>query len=216
MLYRIINAGAVEFSDDWDEECRSAAEIAEHPNVNLYRSNERGVWRAKQSHLYLAPRVHNQNALGTYPSTGSDQVDPRNDGFYTHFSPFYQFGNPLLNNEWEIVEHGWTSTSVVTKYSPYGFELENKDALSRYSSAQYGYNFMFPTAVSANAKYSQIGYDGFEDYDFQGFDPRHFSFRDRSNGSIVDTKSHTGRFSLRIEKGEKVTRRINIEGNTCD
>ncbi len=226
LLNKIINSGAVHFSDNWEEQCDRIEGEDGTITTNPYVTNQKGVWRADKSYLYLAPRLHNNHAQGNHNDNPSDkhQVDPRNDGFYTHFSPFYKFGDhdgdegqpSATPEQWFIDLTNWTYTSEVTEYNPYGFEIENKDALGRYSSAQYGYNNKFPTAVSANARYSQIGFDGFEDYNFQNFDPRHFNFRDLPVGNVVDTKSHTGRSSLKLEKGEKVTRRIRMEGGVCD
>ena len=187
---RIINAGAVEFSDDWALQCECGIDNV-NGVYNKYRYNTKGVWRALRSHLFLTGR---QNTT---------DPDPRNEGFYTSFSPFYQ----IDNGEWTIHNAGWTFTSLVTKFSPYGFELENKDALNRYSAAQYGYNFTFPLAVGANTPYSQIGFDGFEDYFFDGCTQNvHFGFRDVVNPlvSITDQESHTGKYSIVVTAGSSI------------
>jgi hypothetical protein len=195
-LQKIVNAGAVEFSEDWDLQCECGIDNVSDV-YNPYRMNTKGVWRAKKSHLYLTGRHHN---------TGNP--DPRNDGFYNTFSPFYSFNG----GGWQINSDNtdWTYTSEVSAFSPYGFELENEDALLRPSSAQYGYNFMFPMAVSANSKYSQMGYDGFEDYSFDGCKTNeHFGFRGSVNGDegeLINTESHTGIHSLKVKRGSRITR----------
>ncbi len=197
---KIVNAGAVEFSENWGLQCECGIDntlIAFNP----YRFNTKGVWRAKRSHLYLTGRHHN-----------AGNVDPRNDGFYNTFSPFYK---RTSGDNWTIVNTNWTFTSQVSQYSPYGFELENEDALHRFSAAQYGYNFMFPLAVGANTRYSHIGYDGFEDYNFNGCtENEHFGFRDpvaASSGQIVNTHSHTGKHSLKVGAGAVVSKVYHID-----
>jgi len=202
---RVINSGAVEFKDDWGVECVPGDD---NPTVNEYVKNRKGVWRAVKSWLYLTSRLHNKGVQGANDALSTesdDKVDPRNDGFYSTFSPFYK----IINGVWDIDETDWTYTSEVTEYSPYGFELENKDALGRYSSAQYGYNFMFPMAVSANARYNEIGFDGFEDYGFEGSDDAHFNFKN-AGGEAIKTKSHTGKYSLKVLGGASITKIYHI------
>ncbi len=192
--YRIVNAGAVEFSDDWNLQCECGIDVSEVHNP--YRFNERGTWRAEKSHLFLTGREHSDV-----------RPDPRNDGFYNKFSPFYQRNEA---GEWFIEDEDWTFTSEVTQFNPYGFEIENQDALGRFSAAQYGYNFRFPLAVGANTRYDEMGFDGFEDYNFQGCpENEHFGFRDPVNaglGEVDNTESHTGRSSLKVAAGGKITK----------
>lgn len=201
--YKIVNAGAVEFSENWDLDCECGIDNT-NEDYNPYVMNTKGIWRASRSYLYLTGRHHNTSS-----------PDPRNDGFYNEFNPFYFVD---AGGNWHKNTTNWTFTSEVTNFSSYGFELENKDALNRYSSAQYGYSFMFPMAVSANARYSQMGFDGFEDYSFLGCDENeHFGFRDAviNNQGVIDgTKSHTGKYSLRVNAGAEATRTYHIDCST--
>lgn len=206
---KIINAGAVNFSDEWPG-CKTSEEIAINPNVNPYAMNWKGIWRAQASYLYLSGRDQNVDELGwqddhaTNNSATEDRVDPRNDGFYTRFKPFYVCDG----GNWSIDKTNWTTTSQVTQFSPYGFELENVDALGRYSSAQYGYNNMFPMAVSANSKYGQMGFDGFEDYSFPETNTGHFNFyneiQNNTEAEVVNTKSHTGKHSIKVSSRSRL------------
>lgn len=187
--FLIVNAGAVEFNDNWDLLCECGVENTANP-ANPWRANKKGVWRALRSHLYLTGRHHN-----------AGHVNPRYDGFYNDFSPFYYIDGA---GNWHINYAGWTFTSEISKFSQFGFEVENKDALNRYSAAQYGYSFTFPMAVAANARYAEMGYDGFEDYSFGGCATNeHFGFRDVIVPSdISDEESHTGKHSLRVAGGQ--------------
>ena len=81
--------------------------------------------------------------------------------------------------------------------------MENKDALGRYSAATYGYNQTFPTAVAANSKYKEIGFDNFEDYDFSKCADNHFKFRNYTS-NIDETQAHTGRKSIKVSSGTPV------------
>ena len=107
----------------------------------------------------------------------------------------------------------WTAASEVAKYNPYGQEVENRDALNRYSSAQYGYNYRFPLAVSSNSEYREMGYDGFEDYNIElSKKPAHFNFMEileayKNNNAVVlsTTQAHSGRKSIRVQPKAKAT-----------
>ena len=120
--------------------------------------------------------------------------------------------------EWEKNNDtgGWQFASQVTVYSPHGFELENKDALNRYSAAVYGYNNTLPIQVTSNSKYSQTAFDGFEDYDFRVCKDEHFGLKEEilTHTSDADVKqtdsqyqkySHTGRRSVRVKPGKSLT-----------
>ena len=108
-------------------------------------------------------------------------------------------------------EQKWTFASEVTEYSPYGAELENRDALtsSRFSSAQHGYNYTLPTAVASNSRYKHMGADNFEDYNFRNSIDGHFNFKttvdeDGPEGAkISSARSHTGKNSLVLRQGDE-------------
>ncbi len=186
-IWRIINAGAVDYSDDWAAGCECGIQPGvEGINPNPFCQNEKGVWRTKSSRTYLTGRNRYANAT------------PRVEGFFSTFQPMYK----LQGGNWVKDFNGWTFVSEVTSYSPYGFELENMDALRRFSAAQYGYNNVFPIAVGANTKYKELGYDGFEDRSYEACPySSHFSFE----GEIVDTKSHSGKHSMKVAPASSVT-----------
>lgn len=199
--HKVINANAVEYKDNWDLQCDCNID-PQNTVYNPYLYNKKGVWRTVKSHLYLTGRIN------------SGDPHPRQEGFYVRFSPFYK----RSGNNWVIDNTNWTHTSEVTQFSPHGFELENKDALNRYSGAQYGYNNKLPMAVGANGKYAEIGYDGFEDY--KGFNScgkdEHFGFRKNVDANqqgntishITEDRSHTGRYSVKVPAGKKVATKV--------
>ena len=162
--------------------------------TNPYLWNIKGNWKAEKSYAYLAGR-------NSTPAANAN--DPRNEGFFNSFSPFYQ----LVNGLWTANTTNWTYASSVTKVSPYGAELENKDALERYSAAQYGYGYKLPMAVASNSKYQQMGFEGFEEVK-TGKSDKHFGFNTVST-DFVSTESHTGKSSLKVQNGVKsLTRKL--------
>ena len=207
---RIINASAVEYKDFWlpQNEYRLARFYVEDGMIdnaeqyaNPYLYNVKAEWRALKSYAYLTGRNFNTDL----EATGSS---PRREGFLNEFNPFYKLsGNTWIVNP--LNAEKWTFASEVSQFSPYGAELENADALGRFSSAQYGYNYTLPTAVASNTKYRELGFDGFEDYTygqkplnasggFGGPINHHFSFADETFplGGRVQGRSHTGRYSV--------------------
>lgn len=237
--YKIINASAIEYSDLWSPQCEclglpnfaynfnkdgdlinenesiiaeidptTFAAINGNPSkhFNPYLYNVKGNYRAVRSYAYLTGR-------STEDQSSNYNATPRKDGFFTSFSPFYT----VSGSNWNTNRTGWTFASQVSKYSPYGVELENKDALGRYSSAQYGFNYTLPTAVSSNSKYTEMGYDSFEDYDSEDCTNTHFGFKQAAtinNVSIDNKTSHTGRNSIKVNPGSRATLTKRIED--CD
>lgn len=172
--------------------------------VNPFVQGLKGNWRTQQSWAYLAPRAQ-------VITTGN--TDIRKDGYMTTFNPFWKNTAGVFSKD----VSSWTSASQITKYGPLGAELENKDALGRYSAAVYGYNNALPILVASNAQYTQVGFDGFEDYDYQSpisVDCRkaHFNFYEYNTLRTKD-ESHTGLYSMFVKNGAAIsnTRRIAVD-----
>lgn len=188
---KVLNAGSVEFSDEWDLFCSCGINPGEVHNP--YYRGTRGTWRAKKSYLHLAERE--QSRLNNNTSI-------RTDGVYTSFNPFWL--SPITAGaDWRTDLNNWTYTSEVTIYGPDGNERENKDALDRYSAAIYGYNNSLPVAVASNSQYQEVAFDGFEDYDFCDCEDDHFSYEAEAP-TITEQESHTGRRSIVVGAGGSI------------
>jgi hypothetical protein len=228
--YRIINASAIEYENVWPGQCEcnlpemkyeNGKIVFNHPKIdynsdevekiyresfNPYLYNIKGNWRAKKSYAYLTGRHHSNN------------ITPRVSGFFKQFHPFYVLGGTKWKkNTTDITEHKWTFASEVTQYNPFGQEVENKDALNRFSSALYGYNYRFPLAVASNTKYSELAFDGFEDYNFSNCEAlAHFNFQgalDENNITLSNNYFHTGTKSIRVapKNGTEASRKAVIK-----
>lgn len=181
---KVIDASAVEYSDEWGLFCK---ECGYDPDkvYNPFIAGTKGNWRIKRNYTYLTGRGQTRK---------NENTNIRKDGTFDYFQSFWR---QSTGDFWNPVTDGWTFVSEATIYSPYGVELENRDALDRYSSAVYGYNFSQPVAVGQNAQYREIAFDGFEDYYFPGCND-HFRYKnhiDKTTGMV----SHTGRYSIRLE-----------------
>ena len=184
VFQNVLQASAIEFTDTWKTncDCFSGGLISS----NLYVLGTKGNWKPKRSWLHLSPRTQ------TYEN---QNTNIRKDGVFTSYTPFYVYSN----GKWNIDERNWTYTSEVTEFSPYGQELENKDALGRYSSATFGYRQTLATSVAANSQYKELGFDNFEDYKFSPCADGHFRIAQDLN-QIVTGISHTGNNSLLVNQ----------------
>lgn len=195
---RVINASAVEYKDFWKPQNEGLLKVypasggpgeeITHPlqiGYNPYLWNAKGDWRANRSYAYLTGRE-------------SDAVTTRKKGYFKNYYPFYTWNAGWIKND---NDNGWEPASTVTQYSPYGMELENADALDRYSSAQYGYNHNLPMAIASNSTYAQMGFEGFEESDSDQATGKHFEFLSATPGQplpISTTFSHTGKKSVKV------------------
>ncbi|PHS08256.1 MAG: hypothetical protein COA88_07170 [Kordia sp.] len=229
--YKIVNASAVEYSDAWTPQCEfRLPEVnsalfnnngdlinIETIGFNPYLYNIKGNFRAVKSYAYLAAR-----------NNGSEGFHPRNEGFFKTYKPFY-LKNGVGWQKSVGVNSKWTFASQVAQYSPYGAEIENKDALNRFSAAQYGYRYTLPTAVGSNTQYKELGFDGFEDYGYLPLNGNtanpinaHFGYQDvlpTSDISVLtEEAAHTGRSSVKVnpKASLKVVKNlINNSGDPC-
>ena len=217
---RIVNASAIEYNNEWPTQCDCGLpkmsyndagkltyaynqnstddyDILITKSYNPYVYNILGNWRPVKSYAYLTGR--------------NNTIDPtpRKTGYFNDFKSFYVYN--ATAKKWEAIQspdyNKWTFASEVTKYSPYGQEVENKDALGRSSAALYGYNNRFPTAVASNTMFTELANDGFEDYDFNDCKTQsHFSYMEAlrlNRVSITSKQAHTGRKSIRLEPKER-------------
>lgn len=187
----ILQASAIEYKDDWKAMCQCGLDGA--VPVYVFRYIAEGNYRAYKNWAYLTGRQQTL-AANTNGATFNQVIDLRDDGQFTSFSPFWAYGAGPL---WASNDQGWESPEELTIHSSDGKELESKNAIDVYSAATYGYSRLVPKAMSGNAEYREIGYDGFEDYDFDECVDDHFSFRNhRSN--VSEEAAHTGRRSIRV------------------
>ena len=168
--------------------------------VNPFWYGIKGSWRPKTTWSYLEDR--NQQA---YTSLNNN-VDIRHDGAIKDYKPFYDI--PVSGGTWSVTTaniNRWTYTSEITKHTPNGVEVENRDALGRYSSALYGYNASLPVAVASNAQLQEIAFDGVEDYGFYGLicngasREHHFDFA-KYPLNVTKQEAHTGKQSIKVNQ----------------
>jgi hypothetical protein len=180
--------------------CRQSIPLNTQVILNPYYTGILGNWRPKSSFVYQVNRENLQSDPAKFGNT-----DIRSSGAYSVFSPFWNYSSNAWN---QSIDNRWIAANEMTYFNTKGLEVENKDALNRYSSAEFGYLESMPVAVASNTRYRELAYDGFEDYGFIldcNTDTcsalNHFSFRKLLNGGTINTTnlySHSGKNSLSL------------------
>ncbi len=195
---KVINASAVEFSNKRKAPCNCLASPSSSivGSSNPYILGTKGVWRPLKSYTHLTGRSQ---------SNTNNNTNIRNDGIYESYTPLYA----LNGGEWKMDTKDWTYINEVTEFNVFGQEVENKDALNRFSSATYGYNQTILISLATNAMHKEQGFDGFEDYAYNPCIDDHFKF---GISDTVSNKSHTGRFSYKVPSGtsRSLSKQINV------
>lgn len=210
---KILNATAKEYKNLWGIQCENKLPTYEVQTnadgtllyntllyFNPYVYNLLGDWRPNKAYTYMTAR-----------KAKTEDSSPRMEGYFKSFSPFYVTDG---KGGWNINQNGWVYVDEITQFSPYGAEIESLDVVGAYSSAQFGYNYKMPVAISKNARYSQMGFDGFEDYSvFSNLKP-HFAFSESLNQNVAVSAntSHTGKKSVAVSPGAKATFVRKIDG----
>ncbi len=187
----VLQASAIEFSDLANTSCDCFYEASTNTylTTNQYVLGTKGNWRMNRSYTHLSPRSQTRY---------DNNTNIRRDGVMTTYSPFYR----IATNGWIKQDQGWTYASEVTEYSHNGKEIENKDALDRYSAATYSFNQSAATAVSSNASYGEVKSASFEDVGYPGCGDGHFDIlNDPAN---IAKYAHSGRRSLVVHSGSPV------------
>lgn len=201
-ISNILQAHAIELYDIMRIDCTPSCNL---DNVQLghivdpYAIGTRGIWRPYASYAFSESR------------TQSDNI--RSDGAYTAFVPFY-WAHP------DLADSRWITASTMTKYSPHGFELENKDANGIYSAALYEFSNTLNTAVASNAQYKEIAYESFEDLGSPSFcdiHSDHWGFSASTYSSnITTTTAHTGVRSIKLIDGHSAFLTSDVTSDGCE
>ncbi|NII25343.1 hypothetical protein HB364_09640 [Pseudoflavitalea sp. X16] len=141
--------------------CEGCGKIAIDRAVNPYVKGFRGNWRPAESKVLQVNRTDNN--IFNEKKKG---VDVRNSGSLTWFKPFWYTGSGTTNWTPNSNLKEWVTANTITLYDKYGQELENKDALGRYSAAGFVFKGQLPGAVASNARNREICFESFEDLNF--------------------------------------------------
>lgn len=129
--------------------------------VNPFLNGFLGNWRPYQSLVYQSTRKYNQKT--NVPQKG---MDLQNAGYINTFSSYWYYnGSTWVATSGASAQ--WRISNTITLYDKYGQQLENRDALGRYSAAKFDFNGELPAAVASNAYYRDIYVNSLEDSRFK-------------------------------------------------
>lgn len=172
------------------------------PYINPYVMGLLGNWRPWKNYIFYGDR---KEKAVTSPLVGATSIDK--DGTLDAYQDFWVY-NSSTGFRQKTTSTKWVANSESSQFNRKGAEIENFDALNRYTSAVFGYDESLPIAVGNNVRVREIAFDGFEDYDYhdQSCDPacktptRHFDLNEVSD-LITESTAHTGNSSLMINTG---------------
>jgi hypothetical protein len=183
--------------------------------INPYYSGLKGNWRGKQSYAYTTERDARVDPI----NLAKNPTNNRKGGILAQFTAFYKIQNGKFAANYQG-DSKWIASATVTKVNSKGQEVENMDALNKFSAAQFGFNDLVTTAVGSNTHNYEIGYDGFEDYAYANAcgaavnndtcsEEGHFNFKKAlrlsaihgSGVSINSQEAHTGNASIAVNPG---------------
>jgi len=200
--------------------------------INPFAIGQMGVYRQDADYVYQTPRNYANNSIRTtglfnawvfYPMTNPQyQVCHTITASPTKDPALPPYKIVSLMYPYKSHDNNWRTARSVSKYSPYGKEVENIDAIGNYSNAVYGYDESLPVAVASNAQQGEVLAEGFEDYNLLrvtgnlmafnyspfaalfGLTPlgssSYSTFNTSGTGSVSMVKNiaHTGYYSLKL------------------
>ncbi|MBP6024927.1 hypothetical protein [Ferruginibacter sp.] len=177
---------------------------------NPYTQGLWGNWRTDKAYVFYDARKQNSTAVAT---------NIRKDGALVNYIPYWNFGTDTLTASGH---NRWVWNQEITRVNKKGMETENRDPLGRYNSGLYGYNQTLPVAVAQNARYRQVVYEGFEDYDYYNDScgrrcppPRHLDWSSYA-AQFSTTVMHSGKYSLKVASGQNAAVNFSIIPRTTD
>jgi hypothetical protein len=174
--------------------------------LNPYVSGYLGNWRPYQTEVFQQNR--NYSFSSNLTKVG---IDVKNAGYFGAFNSYWGFNSS--SGTWQPTTNlsKWVTANTVTLYDKYGQQLENKDALGRYSAAKFDFNGELPSAVASNSRNREIYSATFEDNRFMPgstnlsdtCNSREFttSWRTKIATMATSAMAHTGNYSVQLSTG---------------
>jgi hypothetical protein len=235
----IITASAVEFKEKWqsDNDLFKRYSIVYNPvtctfsevvdcngllekTINPYRKGLIGNFRGFRDMVFYGERKEDDPVATT---------NLLQNGFLKDFQLYWNF-NAHHNLIPPVAATKWVWNTQVTKINSRGLELETKDALNIYTSAQYGYRKTVPVAVTSNSRYNEMFFEGFEDRDYRdnlsgpkvdSCGKKHIDFAGVPNSQVINTdgtglNAHSGKHVLSVNASSSAVKTIAIKNAIVD
>ncbi|MBS1512424.1 MAG: hypothetical protein JST86_16380 [Bacteroidetes bacterium] len=190
-------------------------------NINPYVKGLLGNTKPYRTYVYYDYRKEKSTDTATAI---------RRNGYLANFSNFWYFDTltSIL-----MPDHGnskWVWNSELTKVNSKGQELETRDPLNRYTSAQYGFTKNLPVAMIQNARYGESFDEAFEDYFYkEALNPngknsctqQYIDFNGIANAQVINANdsgfnAHTGQNVLRVAANSYASKSMSIRNSITD
>ncbi len=140
----VVQASAQTYSDNWPYDNAVYPALA---NSNKYENGSKGKWRQQSSYAYT------DSIIG---ANAANQRIYKNAGCFEMQAFNWELPAASENSQ------KWLKLNTITRYSPDGNALEEKDILGIYSAAKFGYDKTQPYLVAKNAPYQSVQFESFE------------------------------------------------------
>jgi hypothetical protein len=158
--------------------------------ANDYEAGSKGKWRQVSSYAYR------------------DTIIGANVGLQRNYKNAGVFDMLLFN--WKdpssVDTTKWIKASTVTKYSPDGNGMEEKDIFGIYSADKFGYNKTQPYVVAKNTDYTSVQFESFEKaYTVNGTAELEDAWQPSGiSTKRVSTSAHAGKYSWKMTASDSL------------
>ncbi len=188
-----IAATAQTLSDDWYYDATVFTQFPNEASIDPYELGTKGKWRTASTYAYKTAIIPG-NASVTNPNA----TIYNNAGVFDKFNLF-DWKKPQVNDYSK-----WILANTVTKYSPYGESIEERDVLNIPTAAKYGYKNMLPSLVAKNATQDNVQFYDFENYYYYIINFQQFWGLDDGVKvylfTLDHTQAHSGKTSFSLSK----------------
>lgn len=228
-----INASAVEFSEKWQTEndvigryrleidpatC-TFREVGDpngylEKNINPYRKGLLGNFRTYRDMVFYDSRME-------YDTTANTNI--AENGLLKNFKPYWNF-NTSSNLVPDVSSSQWVWNNRSTRFNAKGLELETQNALGVYTAAQYGYHKTLPVAITANSRYNEMAFEGFEDsvyaealnpYSTALYAKKFIDFTGITNASVIPDNTvinaHSGKYMMAVNANSTAAKQFAVQ-----
>ncbi len=145
----VVSASATTYTNNWFT-AANLADFVSPANAALLTTTV--VNTANSFYYPLRSYSYKDNVVNANAANGRIY----NSGLIPNAFQFFNWANPA--NPPAV----WYSDSRVTRYSPYGYPVEEEDVLAIKSAAIFGYNNTLPVSIAQNAAFKEIMFLDFE------------------------------------------------------
>ncbi|MFD2920698.1 hypothetical protein ACFS6H_13320 [Terrimonas rubra] len=188
-------------------------------SINPYRKGLLGNFRANRNMVFYGDRIQTQTTIASATKLSTD-------GALKEFVSFWNFNS--YHNLIPSTSYKWVWNNEITRINSHGMELETKNALGIYTSAQYGYAKNIPMAITNNSRFEHQLYESFEDVAYTESinnatgiycpDYRNSLF-DKAAITFAETagiKAHSGKNVFKLNPSVSYNKTIGIRHNPAD